>query len=245
LRRYGRTARRLSTTTLVVGLAAGTALLPAGAAFAAPTPTTLIVTLGAQPRPPMPGKSVTYTATIRNSGTVAARGVQLELSTSLGLADVKYHVSSGRCYRSATKTVCLIGVVTAGSSANAQVTGVLPKGAPLYSTVDVHATVTSSTPLTTPAASDLLYPLGGQSPVPLTSSLPAVTVAAPGSEPVSWLESTPRTRTLAIGFAVLVVALIVAARWWERRRSPRPAGTPPTVPGPAGESDPADERIGV
>jgi uncharacterized repeat protein (TIGR01451 family) len=241
----------LAAAAVVVGLVAGAALLPAVPATAAPKATTLVVSLAVQPRPPLPGKSVSYTVNVHNAGPVSAAGVQLELSTSLGLNNVGYQVSSGKCYRSATKTVCRLGTVAANADASAKISGTLPASAPLYATVDVHATVTSSTPLTAEASSDLVYPLGGQSPVP-TPSLPAtvapvVAATAPQTGTVSWLEPSAKTRTLSISFAVLVLALIFAGRWWERRRTHRrsPAATV-TVPGPANDPDPArNDRIGV
>ena len=223
--------RRLSTGLLLSSALGTTLLLPAAPAFAA-AKATLVVSV-ASSATPQPGKAVTYTITVRNTGTVGAGAVQLDMTTDTPITGISAKASSGRCYRSSLETACIFGTVKAGATATATISGTLPRDARLYSNVAVTAKVTSSTALTAPATSMLVYPIGGESPRPVRPS-PSAPVAS-AAQPVTaqqdsegaaqWLQPTGFTRALAIGFAVLVIGLIVAGRLWERRR-PGLAGAP-------------------
>ncbi len=235
--------RRFAAGALLTCAVAAT-VAPGTPAWAA-TKTTLVVSVAAAPQPPLPGKAVTYTVAVHNSGQVKAAGVQLELTTNAAMSDITAKVGGGRCYRSALETVCNVGTVNPGATATATVTGALPKDAALHSTTWVTAVVTSTTPLTAPGRDMLVYPLGGPPPQPTppasaaAAPAPSTAVAAgsPHHSAVSLLQPTALTRSAAIVFAVLVVALIVVGRRWERRTATAVAG-PATAPrhgAPAGE----------
>jgi uncharacterized repeat protein (TIGR01451 family) len=222
--------RRLTAGLLLSCALGTTTVLSAAPAFAA-AKATLVVAV-ASSATPQPGKTVTYTISVHNTGTVGAGAVQLEMTTDTPITGISAKVTSGRCYRSSLETACIFGTVKAGATATATISGTLPKNAPLYSDVTVTTKVTSSTALTAPAWSMLVYPIGGPSPQPVRPSPPPP--AASAAEPVAahqdaegaaqWLQPTGLTRALAIGFALFVIGLIVAGRLWERRRPALAAG---------------------
>jgi Domain of unknown function DUF11 len=236
--------RRLSAGLLLSCALGTTILLPAAPALAAEK-TTLVVTVAATGAPPLPGKTATYTISIHNTGPVSAASVQLEMTTDTPIDGVSARVSSGRCYRSSLETACIFGTVKAGATATATVSGTLPKDATLHSNVSVTASVTSPTQLTAPAWSMLVYKLGGPvpqaarpSPPPAPSATEPVVVQQDTEGAAQWLQPTGFTRTLAIGFAVFVIGLVLAGRFWESRR--RPALAASALPALVGAADTAE-----
>ncbi len=237
-------SRKLPTGLLLLGILCTPSVLVATPAAAA-TPATLAISIAVLPQPPLPGKAVTYTVTVHNVGTVKADRVQLELTSDLGLTGIAYKASSGRCYRSALESACLLNTLNPGATVTAAISGKLPTDARLYSQVSVTASIASDTKLAGSTTSTLVYPLGGPSPVPTPPSPPAsaapVAAHAAGSSGLHLLQPTGFARILVICFAFVVGALIVAGKLWERRLAQRrAAGSAPADP----VADPADPEQG-